>query len=149
MTVSLPGPVASVPAGAIRAPHVVTLATQLMWASLGFQAGAALLQSARDRSTVVFVASLIGLVLVAFLQKWIIGRLLIGQNWMRIVLLVCSIIGLAFVKQFVQRDLPLIASGDAVAFLDTISWLANLVGVGLLFSPHANTWFRKRHAGAA
>ena len=128
---------------------MVAIATQLMWASFGCQVGAALLKSARDRSAGVFVGSLIGLVLVALLQRWVIGRLLIGRNWVRIALLVCSIVGLASMTRFVERELPLLASADALALLDSLSWLVNLIGVALLFSPRANAWFQKRPAAAA
>ncbi len=146
-----PDSVASVPAssGSIRAPHAITAAIYLMWASIGCQIGASLLQSARESSAGHLVGSLIGLVLVAVLQRWINGRLLLGRNWMRLALLLFSIIGLSFMKPFVEKELPLLASRDAVALLDSLSWLANLVGVALLFSPNANAWFQKKHAVAS
>jgi hypothetical protein len=38
-------------------------------------------------------------------------------------------------KRFVERELPLLASADAPALLDSMSWFVNLIGVALLFSP--------------
>jgi hypothetical protein len=146
--ISEPDRVASDPEsnGSTRAPNAVTSAIHLMWASIGCQIGSALLQSARESAAAHLFGSLIGLILVVIVQRWINRRLLLARNWMRFALLFFAIIGLAFTKQFVARELPLFASRDAVALFDSLSWLANLVSIALLFSPSANAWFQKMRA---
>jgi hypothetical protein len=126
----------------VREPQAVVRAIELIWLSWTLQLVATVLEGARDRSLAYLIGASLGFVLATLLQLWIIRQLKAGRNWMRMVLLACALIALAFIKLFIDEELPLIASLDAIAILNSVSWFANLAAVPLLFFPDANRWFR-------
>ena len=130
-------------------PVEVERGIALLWFAWALQLGGTVVECARERSSVFAVPAIIGTIIGTFVFIWLIKKLRARRNWARITLLCLGILGVLFAKQFLAENLPKISARDAVALLDVVGWIVDMVAVACFFLPGANRWFRPNHTEPA
>jgi hypothetical protein len=137
----------------LERPRVVVRAVQLLWTTFTLSVVAtlvaALVMPAGVSAGVTVVSTTVNLLVQLGLAWWFNGAAWKGRGWSRWVQAVLGILALGFLyyaKQSVPNAFVLPWYLDAMS---TLATLCNAVGVGLLFAPAANTWYRAMKAERA
>lgn len=108
------------------------------------------LVSMRDMSAVPFAMALFFLAV----RGCVLFKVWRGRNWARITLVVIVVLGLVgdAVRWRTLMSMPAYRSNivwDWWQYLTAAQPAVNLIAVALLFTPSANSWFRKRRSAAS
>jgi len=127
-------------AAALPRPRQVRWAVRLLWASTVLALPEALVDAARAPTLTHLIGGLLVEALMLAFACWLYVCVNRGRNWARIVLLLLTLLGTGVVV-----FAPL--SRGTTTFEQVFTWLntaCDVVCMGLLFSPPASAWFRRR-----
>ncbi len=129
----------------IERPFNVTWGIRFLWLEMlislpGYFETFAQPAEQTDRTVQTFVTAFIAVIVVSMLvMAWLTVMAWKGRNWARIAHLVVLLIGVAVGLWLVPSISEESPAYDVAYLLQSV---LNVVGVGLLFTPPANAWYR-------
>lgn len=129
--------------GLLERPAQVTYAVWLLWTSLAIALISTLLNL--TDLTALMVLSVTALVIAAEMLffAWTTFKIATGRNWARwLLLLMTTAIGLPSILMVPSAILVAWHHSPLLGTLRMLSWVAQWVALGLLFTPRAGAWFK-------
>lgn len=120
-----------------------------MWWAFGAAVIGAAFRVSFSSQTSLLIARLIGAAIgggIAFFWTyWVTTKLRAGRNWMRLLITVTQVAGIAALALFWSFYKPLLvnlySSNAAYAVATAIQWTLNLAAIALINTPAARSWF--------
>ena len=121
-------------------PAQVRWAVRLLWASMVLALPEAIVEEARAPTMAHLVGGLLIEAVMLLFACWLYVCVTRGRNWARIVLLLLTLLstGMVVLVPLARGATPL---EQVYTWLNTV---CDVVCMGLLFSPPASAWFRRR-----
>jgi len=127
-------------------PWSVIRAVQLLWSTFALNVVVTLMLAFAPQPgtsvAVKVVTTAINLLVTFGLSWWFYGAAWKGRGWSRWVQVILGIIGLMFTYMLKKMYPALFALPWYVEGLTNLATVINAIGVGLLFAPSANAWYR-------
>jgi hypothetical protein len=134
------------PEGDLERPKSVVLGVRILWASFGVGVLSSVYEAFAPASGIEKVANVVGAVIglgigfaISYLLNTAAWR---GRGWSRIVQVVLLAIAIPIIVFAYQLMPQVFVFSWFVIVTSAIQQLLNLFGLGLLFAPSANAWYR-------
>jgi len=131
--------------GPLERPRIVVLAIKLLWTSfaVGFvgSLGGAFVPVEGLSVVWMVLITLFGWAISFGISYWLLTAAWRGKSWSRWVQAVLYVFGTAFVAWLSMAE-PDLADPWYLEAINVTSFLLDAAGIGMLFAPTANTWYR-------